>query len=39
MIYFTLYHARCKRGPCPFTCGFVRTVDTWQAPMADEVVP
>jgi len=39
MIYFTLYHARCKGGPGPFTCGIVRTMDTQQAPLADEVVP
>lgn len=39
MIYFTLYHARCKGPPGRFTCGIVRTMDTWQALRADEVVP
>jgi hypothetical protein len=39
MIYFTLYHARCKGPPGPFTCSIVQTMDTWQARVADEVVP
>ena len=39
MIYFTLYHARCKGGPGPFTCETVQNVDTWQAPAANGVVP
>jgi len=39
LIHFTLNPPRCNRGPGLLTCGIVRTMDTQQAPVADEVVP
>src|SRR5215472_15246029 len=39
MIHITLYRARCKALIGPFTCRIVRTIGTWPAPAADEVVP